>query len=206
MATELLPTTSCSFKRVRTISAEQFSGFLSDTAQGQTAQAMPSMDTAVQEPTRMDGPESVAYERAQEHFDVSVSDQAVISTSRSQHDDSDASGWEDGACVKLEPGRRVSLGDLPAEGRRLSRGGSPSPIMKLPEGVESVAAKAIRLLLKPADWKPPPERTFPLSGGEVIDLCMQTEALVEKEGSCLRVQAPVKVFGDVHGQYADLMR
>lgn len=215
MATaDLLPSTACTLKRVRTISIERLSGSLCDFERDQellkTNSVMPP--AAIQDPAaegkefREELEEITGFDKSLERFDVSVSDQAVVSPSGSQQIDADLQDFQNGATVNLEAGRRVSLDALPSEGRRLSRGGNPSPIMKQPEEVESVAAKAIRLLLRPVDWKPPADRSFPLRGGEVIDLCMQTEALVEKESSCLKVQAPVKVFGDIHGQYADLMR
>lgn len=41
---------------------------------------------------------------------------------------------------------------------------------------------------------------------DVIELCGRVQRIFENEDSCLRLQAPVKVFGDIHGQYHDLLR
>jgi len=41
---------------------------------------------------------------------------------------------------------------------------------------------------------------------DVVELCGQVQRIFENEDSCLRLQAPVKVFGDIHGQYHDLLR
>ena len=71
---------------------------------------------------------------------------------------------------------------------------------------EGIDRKVISLLLRPRSWAPPPEGTFPLSSGEVIWLCDQTQGLFEAEATLLNLTSPVKIFGDIHGQYADLMR
>lgn len=198
-AARLLPSAACTLKRVQSIGLDHLCN-LGASETNSDRLAMTDTEIAVGE--HFEDGNGFTFER----YDVSVSDQAVVSTSGSPALESSADCCQKGGAVQVEAGRRVSLDSLPSEGRRLSRGGDPSPIMKQSEGEESVAAKTIRLLLRPLEWKPPPDRSFPLTGGEIINLCMQTEALVEKESSCLKVQAPVKVFGDVHGQYADLMR
>lgn len=51
-----------------------------------------------------------------------------------------------------------------------------------------------------------PNAPFPLKSELIIALCDQVQAILEKQPIVLKVRAPIKIFGDVHGQYTDLMR
>ncbi|KAG8083558.1 hypothetical protein GUJ93_ZPchr0015g6866 [Zizania palustris] len=70
-----------------------------------------------------------------------------------------------------------------------------------PGGVTVIAS-----LLKPRGWKPPVRRQFFLDYNEIADLCDSAERIFSIEPSVLRLKAPVKIFGDLHGQFGDLMR
>jgi protein phosphatase len=61
-------------------------------------------------------------------------------------------------------------------------------------------------LLKPRGWKPPVKREFFLDCNEIAELCDASERLFARESSVLQIRAPVKIFGDLHGQFGDLMR
>ncbi|OMO77027.1 hypothetical protein COLO4_25405 [Corchorus olitorius] len=69
----------------------------------------------------------------------------------------------------------------------------------VPEGV-------IAHLLKPRGWKPPVRRQFFLDCNEIADLCDSAERIFCTEPSVLQLKAPIKIFGDLHGQFGDLMR
>jgi hypothetical protein len=45
-----------------------------------------------------------------------------------------------------------------------------------------------------------------LDYNEVIELCENAERIFAQESSVLQLRAPVKIFGDLHGQFGDLMR
>ena len=47
---------------------------------------------------------------------------------------------------------------------------------------------------------------FFLSGPEIISLCEWFEGVVKKQPMVLRLRAPIKVYGDIHGQFPDLLR
>jgi len=66
--------------------------------------------------------------------------------------------------------------------------------------------QVIAHLLKPRGWKPPVRRQFFLDCNEVADLCDSAERIFSSEPSVLQIKAPVKIFGDLHGQFGDLMR
>ncbi|KHG21886.1 Serine/threonine-protein phosphatase BSL1 [Gossypium arboreum] len=59
---------------------------------------------------------------------------------------------------------------------------------------------------RPRNWKAPVNRRFFLDSYEVGELCYAAEQLFMQEPTVLQLKAPVKVFGDLHGQFGDLMR
>ncbi|KAM0910908.1 hypothetical protein ACQ4PT_013795 [Festuca glaucescens] len=64
----------------------------------------------------------------------------------------------------------------------------------------------ISLLLRPRNWNAPADRAFFLDSYEVGELCYAAEQIFMQEPTVLQLKAPVKVFGDLHGQFGDLMR
>ncbi|KAI8522784.1 hypothetical protein RHMOL_Rhmol13G0023500 [Rhododendron molle] len=59
---------------------------------------------------------------------------------------------------------------------------------------------------RPRNWKAPGNRRFFLDSYEVGELCYAAEQIFMHEPTVLQLKAPVKVFGDLHGQFGDLMR
>lgn len=54
---------------------------------------------------------------------------------------------------------------------------------------------------------PPEDRSnFFLHGKELNELCGMAEAVLQQEPTVLKLKAPIKIFGDLHGQFGDLMR
>ena len=69
--------------------------------------------------------------------------------------------------------------------------------------------KILNILLRPREWieKPyDPDLKFMLEVDTVVELINRCMRIVEDQPMVLRVDAPCKVFGDIHGQYQDLMR
>ena len=85
-------------------------------------------------------------------------------------------------------------------------------IMKMFKNKElsySLCDKVIMALLRPKEWIERPveeEVKFSLEADLVISLIDQVTKIVQEQPMVLKVEAPVKVFGDIHGQYQDLMR
>jgi diadenosine tetraphosphatase ApaH/serine/threonine PP2A family protein phosphatase len=78
-----------------------------------------------------------------------------------------------------------------------------------PQKISSIVSKVIGKLLKPKDWIIKPitiSEKFAFSRDIVIDLAKQCLSIVMSQTIVLEVKSPVKVFGDIHGQYIDLMR
>ncbi|KAK1287026.1 hypothetical protein QJS10_CPB19g01318 [Acorus calamus] len=85
----------------------------------------------------------------------------------------------------------------------------PEPVLSnnnSPLGVRLHHRAVIAHLLKPRGWKPPVRRQFFLDCNEIADLCDSAEHIFSSEPSVLQIKAPVKIFGDLHGQFGDLMR
>ncbi|PPR80643.1 hypothetical protein GOBAR_AA40071 [Gossypium barbadense] len=70
----------------------------------------------------------------------------------------------------------------------------------------SLSTEVIAHLLKPRGWKPPVRRQFFLDCNEIADLCESAERIFAAEPTVLQLKAPIKIFGDLHGQFGDLMR
>lgn len=106
--------------------------------------------------------------------------------------------------------RQLSLDQFENESRRmvpmnneLSYPTKKFARQKSPQGLHK---KIIATLLRPRNWKAPANRRFFLDSYEVGELCYAAEQLFMHEPTVLQLKAPVKVFGDLHGQFGDLMR
>ncbi|XXG74069.1 hypothetical protein AAC387_Pa07g2883 [Persea americana] len=107
--------------------------------------------------------------------------------------------------------RQLSIDQFENEGRRVSYGTPENAtaarkLLDRQMSINSVPKKVIAHLLKPRGWKPPVQRQFFLDCNEIADLCDSTERIFSCEPSVLQIKAPVKIFGDLHGQFGDLMR
>ncbi|KAJ6819203.1 serine/threonine-protein phosphatase BSL3 isoform X1 [Iris pallida] len=107
--------------------------------------------------------------------------------------------------------RQLSIDQFENEGRRVSYGTPENAtaarkLLDRQMSINSVPKKVIAHLLKPRGWKPPVRRQFFLDCNEIADLCDSAERIFSSEPSVLQIKAPVKIFGDLHGQFGDLMR
>ncbi|XP_019232522.1 PREDICTED: serine/threonine-protein phosphatase BSL3-like isoform X2 [Nicotiana attenuata] len=107
--------------------------------------------------------------------------------------------------------RQLSIDQFENEGRRVSCGTlenatAARKLLDRQMSINSVPKKVIAHLLKPRGWKPPVRRQFFLDCNEMADLCDSAERIFASEPSVLQLRAPIKIFGDLHGQFGDLMR
>jgi len=108
--------------------------------------------------------------------------------------------------------RQLSIDQFENEGRRVSMG--PDGKSKTPPVFErqqsslapGVHRVVLQELLKPRTWKPSDDRSFILDAEQISELCNEAEAIFREEPSVLPLKAPMKIFGDLHGQFGDLMR
>eukprot|EP01056_Protomagalhaensia_sp_Gyna25_P000445 Protomagalhaensia_sp_Gyna_25__444@NODE_120_length_5101_cov_30_677993_g94_i0_p1_GENE_NODE_120_length_5101_cov_30_677993_g94_i0NODE_120_length_5101_cov_30_677993_g94_i0_p1_ORF_typecomplete_len833_score102_97Kelch_4/PF13418_6/1_8e13Kelch_4/PF13418_6/0_014Kelch_4/PF13418_6/5_1e06Kelch_4/PF13418_6/0_0019Kelch_4/PF13418_6/0_002Kelch_4/PF13418_6/1_4Kelch_4/PF13418_6/5_5e02Kelch_5/PF13854_6/3_1e07Kelch_5/PF13854_6/0_051Kelch_5/PF13854_6/3_3e07Kelch_5/PF13854_6/0_01Kelch_5/PF13854_6/0_021Kelch_5/PF13854_ len=112
--------------------------------------------------------------------------------------------------------RKVSIDRLPEESKKIKGHATPLlPGHMLPAVAESgdlLAAKFITRLLRPNISPLVLERDFPSSGpfslscSDVKILTYRCIEVFKQEDMVLRLRPPIKVYGDIHGQYYDLMR
>ncbi|KAK4482231.1 hypothetical protein RD792_009377 [Penstemon davidsonii] len=148
-------------------------------------------------------------------------EETSLSDDNSQTGETTSEGSETEADVRLHPRavvvakeavgnlggmvRQLSLDQFENESRRMipSQNDLSNPTKKFarqrsPQGLHKKA--------KPRNWKPPVNRKFFLDSYEVGELCYAAEQIFMHEQTVLQLKAPVKVFGDLHGQFGDLMR
>ncbi|KAL0436239.1 UNVERIFIED_CONTAM: Serine/threonine-protein phosphatase BSL3 [Sesamum radiatum] len=107
--------------------------------------------------------------------------------------------------------RALSIDQFENEGRRVSYGTPENAtaarkLLDRQMSINSIPKKVIAHLLKPRGWKPPVRRQFFLDCNEIADLCDSAERIFANEPTVLQLRAPIKIFGDLHGQFGDLMR
>ncbi|KAL8129966.1 hypothetical protein V2J09_019121 [Rumex salicifolius] len=107
--------------------------------------------------------------------------------------------------------RQLSIDQFENEGRRVGYGTPESAtaarkLLDRQMSINSIPKKVVAHLLKPRGWKPPVRRQFFLDCSEIAELCDNAEQIFSSEPSVLQLRAPIKIFGDLHGQFGDLMR
>eukprot|EP00357_Protocruzia_adherens_P011297 CAMPEP_0115014480 /NCGR_PEP_ID=MMETSP0216-20121206/26107_1 /TAXON_ID=223996 /ORGANISM="Protocruzia adherens, Strain Boccale" /LENGTH=783 /DNA_ID=CAMNT_0002384235 /DNA_START=200 /DNA_END=2551 /DNA_ORIENTATION=- len=127
--------------------------------------------------------------------DITISNQALVAI-RSEGSDSDSPHFI----------RNVSIDRLQANNLRMSQVGRER-MMKDQKQQETLHDLFIDNLLKPKEWaQSPGDEIFPFRREHIWALCDEVQAILETQSMVLRLRAPVKIFGDIHGQYVDLMR
>ncbi|KAL9397440.1 hypothetical protein Peur_011693 [Populus x canadensis] len=106
--------------------------------------------------------------------------------------------------------RQLSLDQFENESRRMlpmnNDASYPARKFTRKKSPQGLHKKIISMLLRPRNWKAPANRRFFLDSYEVGELCYAAEQIFMQEPTVLQLKAPIKVFGDLHGQFGDLMR
>ena len=86
-------------------------------------------------------------------------------------------------------------------------GPSQSEVLDMYRTHESIAQMFVNHLLRPHDFIINQiDRQFIFKKEDIISLTNECMDIVRCQPNVLRVRVPVKVFGDFHGQYQDMMR
>eukprot|EP01071_Lankesteria_metandrocarpae_P010067 Lankesteria_metandrocarpae@DN5282_c0_g1_i1.p1 len=107
--------------------------------------------------------------------------------------------------------RKISIDRLEEEGKKIKCYVNAS-IQPVVEGEESAVDRIIRRLLRPNIMPFMLEREFNsqlpfcLPWDDVAALCASVLRVMTREESVIHLRAPIKVYGDLHGQYYDMMR
>ena len=84
---------------------------------------------------------------------------------------------------------------------------SPHLLASSQQPAQNIASFFLNKLLRPRDYfNPDLNSAFEFKSEYIIELCNQAEAVLRNQSILLHVQSPIKIFGDIHGQYSDLMR
>ena len=103
--------------------------------------------------------------------------------------------------------RKVPVDQLQEESKKL--GGKPKLATSEPRkaGNDQLYSRFINSLLKPKDYvSNPPGSTFVLRKEYVLELAKEFQTLLETQPIIVNLRTPVKIFGNIHGNFQDLMR
>mmetsp|Transcript_8079 Transcript_8079/g.7936 ORF Transcript_8079/g.7936 Transcript_8079/m.7936 type:complete len:580 (-) Transcript_8079:33-1772(-) len=102
--------------------------------------------------------------------------------------------------------KRVPLERLQEEGKRIGVKALPPGISKSTQEIESNNELILDQLFKSREWSSITETRFVLRKEIVLSLIQDCENILKNEPNVIRIRAPVKIYGNLHGQYIDLLR
>ena len=115
------------------------------------------------------------------------------------------SAYDDSALI-----RKVSIDKLTDEAKRIGYNNVKSLVQTKRIYNEQVINKFIEILLRPFDWFNPEVKeihdNLPFTLEEIDSLLNETYKILSKEPTLVKIKSPAKVFGNLFGQYNDLMR
>ncbi|KAJ6319757.1 hypothetical protein OIU78_015214 [Salix suchowensis] len=164
--------------------------------------------------------------QASQAASTNSAEETSVSDDNSQAAEATSDGSDNEADVRLHPRavvvaketvgnlggmvRQLSLDQFENESRRMvpmnNDASNPARRFTRQRSPQGLHKKIISTLLRPRNWKAPANRRFFLDSYEVGELCYAAEQIFMQEPSVLQLKAPIKVFGDLHGQFGDLMR
>lgn len=72
---------------------------------------------------------------------------------------------------------------------------------------QNIASMFLNQLLRPKEYlQTRKNEPFKFKPELIIELCDQAESVIQNQPIVVRPESPAKIFGDIHGQYSDLMR
>jgi protein phosphatase len=99
--------------------------------------------------------------------------------------------------------RRVGIETLGEESRKIRQRDVFANVVEDRKSIE-LAKRVVDHSLLPTTWRP--SDAFFLAPSDFSHLCTSVMEIVKAQPMVLQVRAPIKVYGDLHGQFADLMR
>jgi diadenosine tetraphosphatase ApaH/serine/threonine PP2A family protein phosphatase len=103
----------------------------------------------------------------------------------------------------------LSIDKLGEEPKKIGQGNKLSLPLAPSTPSDGLPNLFISKLLRPKEWvnsKNLQVDRFPFKPEMVVELAKKCASVLEKQGILLNVRVPIKIFGDIHGQYTDLMR
>ncbi len=104
--------------------------------------------------------------------------------------------------------RLVPIDRLQEESKKLSPAfRAVPPIPQLDSAREELVNLFLNCLMRPKEWSMTPiEGNFMFKSDLVIELARECQEVLQSQPMVIRLRAPLKIFGDIHGQFQDLMR
>ncbi len=104
--------------------------------------------------------------------------------------------------------RTFTIDKLPEESKKLTPAYRPVvPPPQICPARQDIVNPFLNHLLRTKEWLvPPAERKFMFKSERIIELVRECQKVLETQPVVIDVKSPVKIFGDLHGQYQDLMR
>lgn len=105
---------------------------------------------------------------------------------------------------------KISIDKLTDEAKRIGYNNVRSLVQTKRIYNEQVINKFIETLLRPFDWYNPDVKelhdNLPFTIEDIESLINESYKILSKEPSLVKLKSPVKIFGNLYGQYNDLMR
>jgi len=102
--------------------------------------------------------------------------------------------------------RKLSINKLQEEKKRIGNDKINNQLLNQKKYNIKIIDKIINFLLRPFDWINLKNKLNDFSKEELILLIKESKNIIEKDKSLLKVRSPCKIFGNLFGQYNDLMR
>lgn len=99
---------------------------------------------------------------------------------------------------------KVSIDKLQEESKKLGIGFHDPLVSKPSAYYEGLYNLFINLLLIPKEYTP--DYHFNMKKELIAKLCEEVQKILMNESSLVRVRSPIKIFGNIHGQFGDLMK
>ncbi|KAK2198375.1 bifunctional Kelch-type beta propeller/Calcineurin-like phosphoesterase domain [Babesia duncani] len=107
--------------------------------------------------------------------------------------------------------RKVSIDKLEDEGKKINKPEASAKLHWQNDPMDALHDRILRSLLNlnaTNDLAGCMQRDgiFPIAWKDINTLCQTVYQYIKQEPTVLKLRAPIKVYGDIHGQYYDLMR
>ena len=99
---------------------------------------------------------------------------------------------------------KIAIDKLQEESKKLGIGFHDPLVSKPSAYYEGLYNLFINLLLIPKEYSP--DYRFNMKKELILKLCEEVQKILVNEGPLLRVRSPIKIFGNIHGQFGDLMK
>ncbi len=102
----------------------------------------------------------------------------------------------------------IGIDKLQEESKKLLPAYKPiPPLPEIEPESEELVNMFLNCLMRPKEWSMNKvEGNFMFKSELVVALARECQAVLETQPIVLRLRSPVKIFGDIHGQFQDLMR